>query len=53
MWDTTLDERPGIFIRGKPIFLSEVCYIRTMTARIQLKKIYLVMSINELDAKMN
>jgi hypothetical protein len=34
-----LDERPSIFIRDKPIFSSERArYIRTMTARVQLKE---------------
>jgi hypothetical protein len=33
----TFDERLGIFIRDKPIFSSERCYIRSINA-VQLKK---------------
>jgi hypothetical protein len=32
----TLEERPSIFLRDKPIFSSER-YITTITARVQLK----------------
>jgi hypothetical protein len=35
----TLDERPSIFIRGTtPYSRQSGCYVRTMTARVQLKK---------------
>jgi hypothetical protein len=41
-----------MFIRGKPIFSSERCYIRIIAARAQLKK-SLVVSFKGLDAKTN
>jgi hypothetical protein len=34
----TLDERPSIFIRDKPFSRQRGGYIRTMVARVQLKK---------------
>jgi hypothetical protein len=46
----TLDERPSIFIRDKPIFSSERILQRTVTARVQLKK-NVVMNLKGLDAK--
>jgi hypothetical protein len=49
----TLDERLSIFITDNPIFSSERCYIRTVTARVQLKKKSLVVGLKGLDAKSN
>jgi hypothetical protein len=47
----TLDQRPSIFIRDKPIFSSERV---SMTARVQLeKKMSLVVSHKGFDTKMN
>jgi hypothetical protein len=34
-----LDKRPSIFITGKPISSPRRYYIKTMTARVQFKKI--------------
>jgi hypothetical protein len=44
---------PSIFIRAKLIFSSERCYIRIITAGVQLKKKSLVVGLKGLDAKTN
>jgi hypothetical protein len=49
----TLDDRPSIFVRDKPIFSSERSYIRTITAGVQLKKKSLVVGLKGLDANKN
>jgi hypothetical protein len=43
----TLDDRPTIFVRDKPIFSPE-----RIAARVQLKKISLVVGLKGLDAKL-
>jgi hypothetical protein len=49
-----LTKKTSIFIRNKPIFSSERMYIRTVTARVQLKKRNtLVVSLKGLEAKTN
>jgi hypothetical protein len=48
----TLDEEPNIYVRDKPIFSSEGCYIRTITARVELKK-SVVVGLKGPDAKTN
>jgi hypothetical protein len=47
------DKRPSMFIRDKPILWSERCYIWTITARVQLEKKSLVVSLKGLGAKTN
>jgi hypothetical protein len=47
-----LTKKTSIFIRDKPIFSSDRMYIRTITARIQVKK-YLVTGLEGLGATTN
>jgi hypothetical protein len=50
----TLDERPSMFIRDKPSSRQRGCYIRTITAKVQLKeKKSLVVGLKGLDVKTN
>jgi hypothetical protein len=48
----TLDERPRIFIRGKPIFSSERMLHKDYYCRSSVEK-SLVMGLEGLDAKTN
>jgi hypothetical protein len=48
----TLDKRPSIFITDKPKFRQRGCYIRIITAKVQLKK-FLVVGLKGLDIKTN
>jgi hypothetical protein len=49
----TLDERPSIFIRDKPILSSDRMLQKTITARFQLKIKPLVVDLKGLGAKTN
>jgi hypothetical protein len=50
----TLDKRPSIFIREKPISRQRGCNIRTdCKGSVEEKEKFLIMSLKGLDAKMN
>jgi hypothetical protein len=49
----SLDERPGIFIRDKPIFSSERILHKDYYRRSSIGKKSLVMGLKGLDAKTN
>jgi hypothetical protein len=50
----TLDERPSIFVRDKPIFSSERMLHKDYDRKSTVEKnIYLVVSLKVLDAKTN
>jgi hypothetical protein len=50
---STLDERPSIFIRDKPIFSSERMLRKNYDRRVQLQKKSLVVSLKRIGANMN
>jgi hypothetical protein len=47
------DERPSILITDNPSSRQRRCYIRTITARVQLGDKSLVVGLKGLDAKTN
>jgi hypothetical protein len=48
-----LDERQNIFVSDNSSSRQRGCYIRTVTARVQLNKKSLAVSLKGLDAKTN
>jgi hypothetical protein len=53
VYECTSDERPSIFTRNKPIFLSERMLHKDNYGKSSVKKKSLVVSLKGLDAKTN